>query len=121
MYALPKDVHLLIGLQDCQVWCEHANDWEDLQCGHVWTNWHHHGDRSLCDPRLVPRLEFALLDSGTTVTSPAPAGQLVTQIFLDMVWKKGAIVLMVSNVSWEGWYEGGTDDGGNRYQGDVLL
>jgi amino acid transporter len=57
---------------------------------------------------LILSLLFSIQDYGTTVTSPT--GQPVTQIFLDTVGKKGAIVLMVSNVSCEGWYDGGTDD-----------
>lgn len=58
---------------------------------------------------LVLSLLFSIQDYGTTVASPT--GQPVTQIFLDTVGEKGAIVLMVNNVSGEGWYEGGTDDG----------
>ena len=46
---------------------------------------------------LILGLLFSIQDYGTTVASPT--GQPVTQIFLDTVGKKGAIVLMVSNVS----------------------
>jgi hypothetical protein len=50
-------------------------------------------------------LLFFIQDYGTTVASPT--GQPVTQIFLNTVGKKGAIVLIVGNVSGEGWYERG--------------
>jgi hypothetical protein len=46
---------------------------------------------------LILSLLFSIQDYGTTVASPA--GQPVTQIFVDTVEKKGAIVPMVSNVS----------------------
>jgi hypothetical protein len=46
---------------------------------------------------LILSLLFSIQDYGTRVASPT--GQPVTQIFLDTVEKKGAIVLMVSNVS----------------------
>ena len=46
---------------------------------------------------LILGLLFSIQDYGMTVASPT--GQPVTQIFLDTVGKKGAIVLMVSNVS----------------------
>ncbi len=46
---------------------------------------------------LILSLLFSIQDYETTVASPA--GQPVTQIFLDTVGKKGAIVLMVSDVS----------------------
>jgi hypothetical protein len=52
---------------------------------------------------LILSLLFSIQDYGTTVASPT--GQPVTQIFLDTVGKKGAIVLIVDNVSREGWYE----------------
>jgi len=42
-------------------------------------------------------LFFSEQDSGTTVASPT--GQPVMQIFLDTVCEKGAIILMVSDVS----------------------
>jgi amino acid transporter len=46
---------------------------------------------------LILSLLFSIQDYGTTVASPT--GQPVTQIFLDTVGEKGAIVLMVNNVS----------------------
>jgi amino acid transporter len=48
---------------------------------------------------LILSLLFSIQDYETTVASTA--GQPVTQIFLDTVGKKGAIVLMASNVSIE--------------------
>ena len=47
---------------------------------------------------LILSLLFSIQDYETTVASPT--GQPVTQIFLDTVGEKGAIVLMVSNISW---------------------
>jgi hypothetical protein len=65
--------------------------------------------------------EFALLDSRLRDTTDASlTGQPVTQIVLDTVGKKSATVLMVSNVSCEGWYERWLLVG-NRHRGDVLL
>jgi amino acid transporter len=58
---------------------------------------------------LILSLLFSIQDYGTTVASSTD--QLVMQIFLDTIGKKGMIVLMVSNDSWESWYERGTDDG----------
>jgi hypothetical protein len=46
---------------------------------------------------LILSLLYSIQDYGTTVASPT--GQPVTQIFLDTVGKKGAIVLMASHVS----------------------
>lgn len=46
---------------------------------------------------LILSLLFSMQDYGTTVASPT--GEPVTQIFLDTVGKKGAIVLMVINMS----------------------
>jgi amino acid transporter len=46
---------------------------------------------------LILSLLFSIQDYGTTVASPTD--QPVTQIFLDTVGKRGAIVLMVSIVS----------------------
>lgn len=43
---------------------------------------------------LILSLLYSIQDYGTTVASPT--GQPVTQIFLDTVGKKGAIVLMAS-------------------------
>ena len=51
---------------------------------------------------LILALLFSMQDYDTTVTSLT--GQAVTQIFLDTVGVKGAIALMVSDVSWKGWY-----------------
>lgn len=45
---------------------------------------------------LILSLLFSIQDYGTTVASQT--GQPVTQIFLDTVGEKGAIVLMVSIV-----------------------
>lgn len=46
---------------------------------------------------LILSLLFSMQDYGTTVASSTD--QPVTQIFLDTVGEKGAIVLMASNVS----------------------
>jgi amino acid transporter len=58
---------------------------------------------------LMLSLLYSIQDYETTVASPT--GQPVTQIFLDTVGKEGAIVLMASHVSSEGWYKRGTDHG----------
>jgi amino acid transporter len=44
---------------------------------------------------LILGLLFSIQDYSTTIASPS--GQPVTQIFLDTVGEKGAIVLMVSS------------------------
>ena len=50
---------------------------------------------------LILGLLFSIQDYNTTVASPT--GQPVTQIFLDTVGEKGAIVLMVGVIPSSGW------------------
>ena len=85
----------------CRIRRERSYDRGDPQRGYIWANWHHFVDRCLCDPRLVPYLGqlgllFCIQDHDSTVASPT--GEPVTQIFLDTVGEKGAIVFMVSDV-----------------------
>jgi hypothetical protein len=46
--------------------------------------------------RVILSLLYSIQDYGTMVASPT--GQPVTQIFLDTVWKRVAVILMVSNI-----------------------
>jgi hypothetical protein len=74
--------------------CERAYyDQGDSQCGIITGI----GVSAILGWFLILSLFFSIQDYGTTVASPT--GQPVTQIFLDTVGKKGAIVLMVSKVS----------------------